>query len=51
MQSRYQASDTANVTTVAAIWLIFYAVMMVGAVTGPWPVPQTLEIAAAVGAR
>jgi hypothetical protein len=52
MQSRNQASDTANVFAVAVIWLIFYATMITGALTGPWPVPETLAIAAATdGAR
>jgi hypothetical protein len=48
MQSRNQASDTANVFPVAIIWLIFYAIMITGAVTGPWPVPETLAIATAI---
>ncbi len=48
MQSRYQTPDTANVFPVAVIWLIFYAMMITGALTGPWPVPEILAMATAI---
>ena len=52
VQSQYEGWGTANVGPVLAIWLIFYAIAVVGALTGPRPTASTPEMAEVVdGAR
>lgn len=45
---RYQKWESASVHPVLVIWLIFYAIAIVGAVTGPLQVAETPEMVVVV---
>lgn len=48
MRSRYQESKPAGLFPVQMIWLIFYAIAIVGGLVWPKQMAETQEVAAAV---
>ena len=48
MQSRYQGSQPASLFPVQVIWLVFYAIAIIGAVSVPWPAGEMPEMATVI---
>ena len=44
MQSRHQGSEPASLFPVQMIWLVFYAIAIVGALTAPAKMPEMAAV-------
>ena len=48
MQSRYQGSQPAGLIPVQVIWLVFYAIAIIGALSVPRPAGEMPEMATVI---
>ena len=48
MQSRYQESQPASLFPVQVIWLVFYAIAIIGALSVPRPAGEMPEMATVI---